>query len=176
MSRPALLVSIWLLVGSVSAVQAAELDLRRAVLVTSPNLSKSESKAVTMLLDEVQKRTLVRWETAQAWPADGTSVVAVGPAASLQAFAGPFADRLAARRQDKGAEGYQILVETKGRAAPAVFVVGNDARGVLFGVGRLLRELHLARGKLTLADDVDVATAPKYPLRGHQLGYRPKTN
>ena len=30
--------------------------------------------------------------------------------------------------------------------------------------------------KITLADDFSVLTAPKYPLRGHQLGYRPKTN
>src|SRR5439155_8759828 len=28
----------------------------------------------------------------------------------------------------------------------------------------------------TLADGLDMATAPKYLLRGHQLGYRPKTN
>src|SRR5205807_8095400 len=58
----------------------------------------------------------------------------------------------------------------------AVFVVGNDARGVLFGVGRLLREMHLARDRVTLADDLRLASAPRYPLRGHQLGYRPKTN
>ena len=31
-------------------------------------------------------------------------------------------------------------------------------------------------GKITLDDDLSVTTAPKYPLRGHQLGYRPKTN
>ena len=34
----------------------------------------------------------------------------------------------------------------------------------------------MARGKVTLADDLNVSTAPKFPLRGHQLGYRPKTN
>src|SRR5439155_12026783 len=50
------------------------------------------------------------------------------------------------------------------------------ARGVLFGVGRLLRSLRMSRGRLRLAGDLDLSTAPRCPLRGHQLGYRPKTN
>src|SRR5262249_57255082 len=91
-------------------------------------------------------------------------------------LAGPFARQLADRPAIKGAEGFRLYVAKDGRAAPAVFVVGNDARGVLFGVGRLLRELRMARGKVALDDRIDVATAPKFPLRGHQLGYRPKTN
>ena len=55
-------------------------------------------------------------------------------------------------------------------------VAGNDERGVLFGVGYLLRHLRMSQGKIALADDLNVNTAPKYHLRGHQLGYRPKTN
>ncbi len=31
-------------------------------------------------------------------------------------------------------------------------------------------------GHATLDDDFTVVTAPAYRLRGHQLGYRPKTN
>ena len=75
----------------------------------------------------------------------------------------------------KTAEGFRIRV-TKGKSGPLVFVVGNDSRGVLFGVGRLLRELRMQPGRVTLADNFSVTNAPKYPLRGHQLGYRPKTN
>src|SRR6202050_5311115 len=32
------------------------------------------------------------------------------------------------------------------------------------------------RDTLDAPDDLKISTAPKYPLRGHQLGYRPKTN
>src|SRR5437870_1020222 len=32
------------------------------------------------------------------------------------------------------------------------------------------------RGRVELPANLDLATAPRYPLRGHQLGYRPKTN
>jgi hypothetical protein len=57
-----------------------------------------------------------------------------------------------------------------------VLVVGNDSRGVLFGVGRLLRELRTTDASVQLPADFQLETAPQYPLRGHQLGYRPKTN
>jgi hypothetical protein len=55
-------------------------------------------------------------------------------------------------------------------------IAGNDPRGVLFGVGHLLRELRMSRQHVRLPADLKIATVPKYPLRGHQLGYRPKTN
>src|SRR5205085_221071 len=57
-----------------------------------------------------------------------------------------------------------------------VEIIGNDERGVLFGVGGLLRALEMRRDSVTLPHALNVTTAPKYPLRGHQLGYRPKTN
>src|SRR5204863_7267920 len=89
------------------------------------------------------------------------------------------ASRLGVRLPDGlgrgGREGYQIGTATRG-AAPVVWVAGNDARGVLFGVGRLLRELRLDRYRITLPSALRIDTAPQTPLRGHQIGYRPKTN
>src|SRR5205823_200539 len=100
-----------------------------------------------------------------------TPVVAVGPAASM--VAGPFAPRRVVT--PPGPEGYEIHV-ARGEGAPAALVAGSDARGVLFGVGRLLRMLRMERDRITLPGEVQIATAPRYPMRGHQLGYRPKTN
>ena len=34
----------------------------------------------------------------------------------------------------------------------------------------------MAPGHVHLPEGLDLASTPKYPLRGHQLGYRPKTN
>jgi hypothetical protein len=158
------------------SVRGAELDLRPAKIVHPPDLTLSERKAVQVLIEEVEKRTLIRWEASSTWPPDATPVIAVGPLGSLKAFAGPFSQELGATTGGIGAEGYRISVQKGERAAPAVFVLGQDARGVLFGVGRLLRELHLTRGKAILDDRITISTSPKYPLRGHQLGYRPKTN
>ena len=62
------------------------------------------------------------------------------------------------------------------REAPVVYVMGNDARGVMFGVGHKLRVLRMRRDGVWLPNDLEITTAPCYPLRGHQLGYRDKAN
>ena len=129
---------------------AAALDLTKAVVVYPSGFTGPEKKAIAMLLDEVEKRTQVRWTTSSTPPR--------GPAILLEKGRGP-------------AEGYRIRSD-----AHAVTITGNDARGILFGVGRVLRELRMEKGSVQLPDSFEVAGAPKYPLRGHQLGYRPKTN
>lgn len=160
---------------SVEAI-AAELDLGKAVIVAPAELSGPERKAVQVLVEEVEKRTLIRWRVVHSWPNEPSTVIAVGPASQLENFAGPLGPKLFGKPVFHAIEGFRLCVKAAAGASPCVFVVGNDARGVLFGVGRLLREMHMTRGKCTLADNLDIFSAPKYPLRGHQLGYRPKTN
>src|SRR5438270_12661119 len=65
------------LLGSIVVIPAGTLDLNNAVVVTPANLSGPEKKAVAMLLDEVQKRTQIRWPTAFDSPAPGRTVIAV---------------------------------------------------------------------------------------------------
>src|SRR5436190_8622005 len=96
-------------------VEAAEVaggtitDLTRAVVVAPRDLSVRERKAVTMLTDEVEKRTQIRWQVAAEWPrADGTPVVAVGRESNLQhdyPRTKPWLKLLPARSE---AEGYRI--------------------------------------------------------------------
>lgn len=74
-----------------------------------------------------------------------------------------------------GREGYALHSWTAGNS-PNVAVAGADERGVLFGVGGLLRALRMSKQTIRAPGALNVATAPRYPLRGHQLGYRPKTN
>ncbi|MCX5756981.1 MAG: hypothetical protein NTU83_00435 [Candidatus Hydrogenedentes bacterium] len=157
-----------------AAKEGAEMgiNLTDAVVVTPGDLSSPEQKAVAMLIDEVAKRTRITWRETHEWPA-GAAVVAVGPAKSLAAFAGPRADAFGSA-PDK-AEGYRLRTFDSG-GAPAAIVAGNDVRGVLYGIGRLLRELRMERDGIHVTANLDVATAPAVKLRGHQLGYRPKTN
>ena len=68
-------------------------------------------------------------------------------------------------------EGYRIAVLDN-----TVAVVGNDARGVLYGVGKLLRKMEIRKGEILVPTDLNLSSSPTYPIRGHQLGYRPKTN
>ncbi len=173
-ARSAAWLVLYLFVVPVSRATTAEpvVDLSRAVIVTPPGLSGPERKAVALLVDEVEKRTGLRWLEVHDWPPANTTFVAVGRADALTALSGRPVPESDSR---KAPEGYRIDVDA-GPRAPAVRVAGNDARGVLFGVGRLLRAMDLEKGKATLPGGFHVATAPRYALRGHQLGYRPKTN
>ncbi|MBP9899965.1 MAG: hypothetical protein KBH45_00790 [Verrucomicrobia bacterium] len=173
--RPLIVRGIVLFTLLAGLALAHALDLKNAVIVTPPDLSGPERKAVTMLVDEIEKRTQVRLPAMIVWPSSNAPVIAIGNRSMLREFAGPYSKEFLAVRKAIGPEGYRLCVR-RGAASSGVFVVGDDARGVLFGVGRLLRELHLQRDSVKLADDLDLATAPKYPLRGHQLGYRPKTH
>jgi hypothetical protein len=158
---------------------ADTLDLTRAVVVTPPGISGPPAKAVRMLVEEVEARSMVRWERAEKWPAAGTPVVAVGPADEVRKLLADRGIQLPAPPAERKPEGYQIGVARGvgfGPAAPVVWVAGNDPRGVLFGVGRLLRELRLGRMTVTLPADFAISSAPTTTLRGHQIGYRPKTN
>jgi hypothetical protein len=128
------------------AAPLSALDLTHATIVAQP------SKPVTMLIEETEKRTGIRWALSTS-PSTGASIVI-----TQSKTRGP-------------AEGYSIRVE-----GARVLVTGNDARGVLFGTGRLLRAMRMTPGHATLDDSFTVVSAPAYPLRGHQLGYRPKTN
>lgn len=74
-------------------------------------------------------------------------------------------------------EGFVLDVSGEIEAGrPVVWVVGADPRGVLFGVGKLLRTLEMAKGRVALDAGTSVATSPAYPIRGHQLGYRERAN
>jgi len=150
-------------------------DLAGAVIVYPSTFSGPEKKAVQMLAEEAEKRLKVLWPSTTVWPSSNGPVIAVCTRALFPDFAPDYAKALAESPNSKGPEGFQISVK-RGATHNLVLVVGNDSRGVLFGVGRLLREMRLQSGRASVADDLEIAAAPKYALRGHQLGYRPKSN
>ena len=167
--------SLVLFIGLSWAISGRALDLRDAVIVCAPDASPRQKQAVKMLVEEAEKRTDVHWPQMTAWPTTNVPVIAVGLKSALREFAGPYAEGLQSAPTPTAAEGYRLCVR-KSERNPAVVILGNDERGVLFGVGNLLRELRMERGSVSLRDDLDLTTAPQYPLRGHQLGYRPKCN
>jgi hypothetical protein len=158
-----------------AAAPNAMIDLEKAMVVAPAGLSGPERKAVVMLVEEVARRTRIRWEVLEDRPKHDGPLIFVGTPATLKPWAvqlegGPAQTKIAGL-----AEGYRVWINPLGNA-PVVMVVGNDARGVLFGIGRLLRELEMGPRTVALRVDFGEASAPRYPVRGHQLGYRPKTN
>jgi hypothetical protein len=149
-------------------------DLSQAVIVQAPGLSRREQKAVLVLREEVEKRTGIQWRVVNSWLGSAPSVV-IGQAGALQSLQPQLFENLFPHPPALGSEGFALRAWTEA-GAPGVAVLGADERGVLFGVGGLLRAQRMAKGKVTISSQLNVPTSPKYPLRGHQLGYRPKTN
>jgi len=127
------------------------IDLKATVIVAP---AEDAQLAAQVLREEVAKRTELDWTEADTAPDNGAHVIL-----AVDADAAP------------GAEGYAIVTEDE-----AIRITGADRRGLLFGVGHLLRNLDWAEGAASLSVPINVETAPKYPLRGHQLGYRYRAN
>ncbi len=154
---------------------ASLIDLTRATIVTPPTLTVPERTAVRVLVEEIEKRTTIRLPVSSQWPTNTVPVIGIGPLATASRWAAAGLSN-AASASAPGAEGYRIIVNAAARAAPTVLVLGSDPRGVLFGAGRLLRELQMARGSVQVPAAFSIVSTPQVALRGHQLGYRPKTN
>ena len=173
--RFSILATMFLGILSVSAnaqnTGGQQIDLSSAVVVVPENISPRENKAVTVLIEEIEKRSRLRLERTTKFPASGASISVVSDA-GLKAFAGNLASQLPSDTTGKKAEGYRVGI-AGGRS---VVIVGNDERGELFGVGYLLRNLSFGRDSIKVASDLKISTAPETALRGHQLGFRPKTN
>ncbi len=158
------------------SITADPIDLRSAVVVAPSSLTARERKAVQVLVEEVQKRTEFRWKVVDHLKPGEPVAVVVGSGQSLRQIRSELPrNLLATTGPATQPEGYQL------RTAPRpngilILVEGADERGVLFGVGGLLRALRMSKRRVVLAGSLNLATAPKYRLRGHQLGYRPKTN
>jgi hypothetical protein len=137
-----------------------------------------------VLQDELEARLGVRPPVVTAWPASTPVVVAIAsdiPRSAAAPWPGAMAWRVPGSPEVAGrAEAFHVKVEQRGAQA-VVWVLGADGRGALFGVGELLRALRWAPdGEQALPRGVpatlDVATAPAYAIRGHQLGYRQHSN
>ena len=155
-----------------NAPAAATVDLSKAVVVTAKGTNQTESKALQVLIEEVEKRSSLRWTTQEDGPLDPSATTIVLGSVDRLKGRDPMIDRwLSETPAPKGSEGYRLAV-----AGSTVYVAGNDARGVLYGAGRLLRELRMSRGHVSIPAVFSITTSPRYPIRGHQLGYRPKTH
>jgi len=132
------------------------LDFKNAVIVLPVHARVPLHKAAQMLAEEIEKRTQLRLTTVAADPGEGAAfVLRLGSS-------GP-------------AEGFGFVSSNPGER-PVATIMGNDDRGVVFGTGYLLRQLHMGRQRLELDSSRQMSTAPTVSIRGHQLGYRPKTN
>ncbi|MGH8017613.1 MAG: hypothetical protein ACREIA_04880 [Opitutaceae bacterium] len=151
------------------------MDLATAIIVVSAGLTQSQSMAAPMLAEEVAGRTGVHWQVSDHWPEGTRSVVWLGLEEDLANLP---PDLFAPDERPAGSgqsEGFQVVTVSRPDLS-ALFVIGHDVRGILYGVGHVLRKARLSSGAIVMPDDIAIITAPRFALRGHQLGYRDGAN
>jgi hypothetical protein len=151
------------------------IPLQDAVVVSRPGkLPSAERTAAKVLIEEVEKRTTIRLGASTKWP-EGKPVIAIASGTPAREWGIEVPSRRVTGLPETRPEGYRLYVDNRDQQ-PVVWVLGADARGTLFGAGNLLRRLNCSRGGLAIASNLDLATAPAFAIRGHQLGYRALTN
>jgi len=148
-------------------------DLSQTKIVALNGQSKVQASAARMLCEEIDKRTRIGLDVVKQMPGKGVVAIVIGTGEEV---AGKVGRPPAGLTVPEKADGYAIWIDSSKRGAATICLAGHDDRGALYAVGRLLRMLEMGRDKVLVDAGVKVATAPKYALRGHQMGYRAKTN
>jgi hypothetical protein len=148
------------------------LDLTHAtVVVRGERAPLAERTAATVLAEETEKRSGVKWAAETNWPKEGWAIAILsGKEAALHGRPVPEGARTVK------SEGYGLATDLSQPDRPVLWIAGADPRGALFGVGRVLRNLECRPGSVRLPAPLDLISAPDYPIRGHQLGYRANAN
>ncbi len=129
-------------------------EVSKAVIVVQGESPALETAAV-VLQEEVEKRTGLTWKRADEIP-NAKPVFEL----EIDASVAP------------GPEGFTITTDEE---KDHVRVVGADERGVLYGVGYIIRNLDWRKGEVRLGI-INTTQKPEYPIRGHQVGYRTTAN
>ncbi|HEV3303744.1 MAG TPA: hypothetical protein VG055_29090 [Planctomycetaceae bacterium] len=164
----------------VSKAAADAVDLTRAtVVIREGKLAAAEKIAPVILTEEIAKRTGLTWSIGNRWPEAGRPVIALCVNAIPADWAAHFPTDFLAdlKTVSHQPEGFHIrVVPADAGRRTTVLVLGNDPRGVMFGVGKLLRSLEWAEGSVRLPSGFRADLSPDRAIRGHQVGYRPTAN
>ncbi|WP_072994033.1 hypothetical protein [Pseudozobellia thermophila] len=146
------------------------LDLADARFIVSPTLEIPFRETVAeVLTEEVEKRTSLKMGKSQNW--EGATLIVLALQDDPEVYGVPLP---VAEKRLKN-EGYRIL-HGKHQGGDVLWVIGADPRGLLYGIGKLLRLAHMEEGRLRVPKDLDISSSPEYALRGHQFGYRNTAN
>jgi hypothetical protein len=159
--------------ASLCAAQARNLDLSQATVIVPADADSAETAAVQLLVEEASKRTGIAWQvsTEDTQNVRGACIF-VGRRDQLRRTSWGVVSWPAAGSRP---EAFQIETVPI-HSMQGVVIAGEDDRGVLFGIGYLLRHLEFSPSHALLRAPLRITSAPQFAIRGHQLGYRFKNN
>lgn len=146
-------------------------DFSKASILFPDKKNTQLAKAVQVLQEEIQKHSNLLLPISEKLKKGDIPVIAVGVEGQMDKFPLNYRNALNDLPQT-GKDGYKI-VQVNPRT---ILIAGHDERGALYGVGYLLRKMELRNMQMLVPSGLKISSTPQYPVRGHQLGYRPKTN
>lgn len=167
-----IILAIVLLAFSSNHNSAQSLDLSNATIINFEKNDKLVLKAVSVLQEEIAKRTGITLPVSSKLTKTSKPLIFVGLENHTEKLPSEIQTSIAALSAIKS-EGYKITFNAENKN---IAIIGKDARGVLYGIGKLLRTIEMRKGQILVPEDLSIASSPAYSIRGHQLGYRPKTN
>jgi hypothetical protein len=162
-----IMLSLLLVTCFESSAAADWIDLRQAVIV-APNAGTIINTAQRVLSEEVARRTGITLNAAETSADARKPCILLCVADQAPAHLSSFVQGMNVTEQ---AESFAIAVNNAD-SMPVIVLAGRDQRGVLYAVGRLLLQLKMKTQTLELPAEYRTSTAPRYPHRGHQIGYR----
>ncbi len=127
-----LLASLTILVLLIACPKTYANNLTNVTIVLSDNFVSSEIMAARVLSEEVEKRTGLKWEIRNDLPVNGNVIVLSSNDTS---------------NNDIKKEGYKLRVTEKS-GNTQISISAIDGRGVLYGVGKLLRMFEWKKGEI----------------------------
>jgi hypothetical protein len=128
-------------------------------------------KAAQVFQEEIFKRSSINLPIHQAISSSKESQkVIILTEANIQSLAISERNELSKLEKTRK-DGYKIKL-----IGNLLIILGHDDRGCLYGVGKVMREMKIVTNQLFIQSNFQLSSSPTYPIRGHQLGYRPKTN
>jgi hypothetical protein len=154
-----------------STLYASAIDLSDSRLLLSPSIKSPVKETIIQVLqEEIHRRTDILLDIADGWSDSPIIALALSSDEILNGKPLPEKTQLSLR-----AESFSVIVEEEA-SPPVIWLIGADERGVLYAAGHLLRMASFTV-KLFLFDSSNaIQSAPDYPIRGHQLGYRNTAN
>lgn len=167
--------SLLLLISLVICAPPAEsqtLDLSKAQVFTTISDQKILLRSIEVLQNETEKRSGIRWQVVKKLPKSGQPAILIVLENEVTKLPAAYQTAIHTLPEIKS-EGFKLVTLPSEKT---LVIVGKDARGILYGVGRFLRNAEMQDGSVQIPAQLALSTSPRYPIRGHQLGYRPKTN
>jgi len=146
-----------------------------ACVVHGKNVGEVEMAAVDLLQSHLHERAGVQLpqyamaDTGLEIPANSHRRHAIFVVTLVQMRDGETSRRVAKRIEGLiGPEGFYVGLHSVSDDSRSILVVGADERGLLYGMGRLLRSMRFA-GRDVIADVSEVYSTPAAAVRGHLL-------